>query len=74
MFGEDGATAAQMLGINVSGVVGGPGGAAGMHGGESEEDGMAGEIVNEHAGGRKSGAQSLRGNSKKGRKKMGSGP
>ena len=66
MFGEDGANAAQMLGINVGGIV-----APGAHGGniESEEDGTAGEIIGDGTGTRKSGAQSLRGNSKKGRKK-----
>ena len=65
MFGEDGVNAAQMLGINVGGVVGAHGGA---HGVDSEEDGT-GEI--EQVGNRRSGAQSLRGNSKKGRKRTG---
>ena len=39
MFGEDGANAAQMLGINVGGIVGGPVGHE-----SGEEDGAAADI------------------------------
>lgn len=67
MFGDEGLNAAQMLGINVGGVVGAHGGA---HGVESEQD-DTGEIIGEHVGNRRSGAHSLRGNSKKGRKRTG---
>lgn len=61
MFGEEGTNAAQMLGINVGGVVG-----QGHIGHESEEDGAAADI---NEGRRTGGSQSLRGNSKKGKKK-----